>query len=445
MTFLAKPQLANIDAEEAIIGGILLDAGALDRIVDVLNFDDFYVEAHQVIYKACQHLYAEDTPSDLMQVSSYLTDHNYIDDIGGLPKLAELLSKTVSAVNIDLYAALVKDKAVRRQLEYIGYKIVEMASDTGRELQDILENVEDEILSFSQGDADQDFTPMSDAVITIMEKIDAASELEDGESLTTDTGFYDLDDLLGGMMPGDLGCIAARTSMGKTSLGVQIGVNVAKTGKSVAIFSLEQSTEQISERIIAGEANINGSALRTCKLAADELDAIANVLGDVSALPIYINDDGNIKCHEIKSKCRRLLKRAQMDNGDLGLILVDYIQLMEGVGKEGNRVQELDKICRQLKSLAKKLKCPVIILSQVNRSVEQRTNKRPTKSDVRDSGAIEQILDYLMTIYRDEYYDAHTASPGIAEICVAKNRNGPTGTVELIFKAESTKFLNKAV
>lgn len=432
---LLPPQ--NIDAEESILGGILLDPEAIGRVADLLQPDAFYIIAHKQIYKAALTLHNQGQPTDLMSVTTWLYDHELLDKVGGQSKLAQLVERTVSAVNVDRYAALVRDKYLRRQLIHAGNEIVQLGYETSTELDTVFDQAEQKIFGLSQTSPKQGLTPISETLIHAYEEIETLNE---GVALPgIPSNFYDLDAMTGGFQRSDLVIIAGRPSMGKTSFALGIARHIAEK-LPVAIFSLEMSKEQLVQRLLASEAGIESNYLRTGRIAANQWEKLSYALGTLSELPLYIDDNANPTVMLMRSQARRLQAE---QGGRLGLILIDYLQLMEGSGSE-NRVQELSRITRSLKGLARELNVPVIALSQLSRGVEARNNKRPMMSDLRESGSIEQDADLIIMLYRDSYYHPDSPDRDIAEVIITKHRNGPTGTVKLVFKPELTKFLNLA-
>ena len=427
----------NIEAEESILGGILLDPEAMGRIVDLITPESFYVRAHQEIYEAALKLHSQGKPTDFLTVKSVLEDHSLLEKIGGIDKLTQLLDRTVSAVNIDRYAALIMDKYLRRQLISSGHEIVSLGFETTRDLEIVLDESEKKIFGLTQKRPQGGLVPISDTIIQTFNELE---KLHNQTALPgIETGFYDLDAMTGGLQRSDLIIIAGRPSMGKTAFGLGLVAHIAKNfNLPVAIFSLEMSKEQLSMRLLASEAEIESNRLRSGRFVQDDYSTISTAIGTLSNLPIYIDDSPNVTVMQVRSQVRRLLAEKK---GDFGLVLIDYLQLMEGAEKD-NRVQELSKMTRSLKGLAREIKAPVIALSQLSRGVEARNNKRPMMSDLRESGSIEQDADLIMMLYRDEYYNPETIDKGVTELILTKHRNGPTGTVKLLFQAELTKFLN---
>ncbi len=428
----------NIEAEEAILGGILLDPEAISRVAELLQPESFVIKSHQIIYRATLTLHFQGKPTDLMTVTTWLADQNLLEQVGGQLKLTQLVDRTVSAVNIDQYGLLVLDKKIRRSLITGAYNIIELAYDTSQDLETVLDKSEQQIFNISQVRPQQDLVSIGETLIDTFQEIEDRNE---GISLPgIPCGFYDLDAMTGGFQRSDLIIIAGRPSMGKTSFAVGLGHNIAKGHKlPIAIFSLEMSKGQLVQRLLSSEAKIESNRIRSGRISQSEWEPLTMAISSLAELPIFIDDTPNITVTEMRSKTRRL----QAENGGaLGLVLIDYLQLMEG-GSD-NRVQELSRITRSLKGLARELSVPVIALSQLSRSVESRTNKRPMLSDLRESGSIEQDADLVMMIYRDDYYNPDTPDRGITEIIIAKHRNGPTGTIKLLFDPQFTKFRNLA-
>ncbi|MCS6812081.1 MAG: replicative DNA helicase [Cyanobacteria bacterium] len=435
----------NIDAEEAILGGILLDPDAIGRVTDILRPEAFYLSAHQDIYRAALELHNQGKPTDLMSVASWLKDHNLLDKVGGQARLVQLVDRTISAVNIDQYAQLVVDKYARRRLIAIGSEVAQLAYDTTTPLETLLDQAEQKIFSITQDRPTRGLTATAD-ILT-----DTFSEIETNSLGLALPGiacnFYDLDAMTQGFQRSDLIIIAGRPSMGKTALSVSIARNIAYFHKlPVAIFSLEMSREQLVYRLLSSEVRlgrgdgIESGRLRAGRINQHEWEPLGKAFSNLSQMPIFIDDTPNISVTEMRSKARRM----QAEQGkELGLILIDYLQLMEGSGSD-NRVQELSKVTRGLKSLARELNVPIIALSQLSRGVESRTNKRPMMSDLRESGSIEQDADLILMLYRDEYYNPDTPDRGITELIITKHRNGPTGTVKLLFEPQYNRFLNLA-
>jgi replicative DNA helicase len=429
----------NIEAEEAILGGILIDPEAISRIAELLRPEFFSISAHQAIYKSALALFFQGQPTDLMTVTTWLADRNQLEQIGGQTKLAQLVDRTVSAVNIDQYAILVEDKYQRRRLIEAGHNIVQLGYDTAKPLETVLDSAEREVFNITQERPQQDLVSIGETLNVTFQELENRNE---GLALPgIPCGFYDLDAMTGGFQRSDLIIVAGRPAMGKTAFCTNIAHHIAAGGQRlpVAVFSLEMSKEQLVQRILSSEAKIESNRLRSGRISQNEWEPITEAIGNLSELPIFIDDTPNVTVTEIRSKARRLQAE---QGGSLGLILLDYLQLMEG--SSDNRVQELSRITRSLKGLARELSVPIIALSQLSRSVEARTNKRPMMSDLRESGSIEQDADLVIMLYRDEYYNPDSPDRGIAEVIITKHRNGPTGIVKLLFDAQFTCFRNLA-
>jgi replicative DNA helicase len=429
----------NIDAEEAILGGILLDPEAIGRVMELLRPEAFYISAHQEIYRAAIGLQAQGRPTDLMSITSWLGDRGLLDKVGGQSQLAQLVDRTISAVNIDQYAQLVNEKYLRRKLIQVGTEITQMGYQADTSLEKVLDQSEQKIFGITQSRPHQSLVATSDILTSTFSDIESRSL---GLVLPgISCGFYDLDAMTQGFQRSDLIIAAGRPSMGKTSFVLNIARNIAAFHKlPIAVFSLEMSKEQLVYRLLSSEAQIESGRLRSGRISQAEWEPLGNAISVLSQIPIFIDDTPNITVAEMRSKSRRLQAE---QGGALGLILIDYLQLMEGSGSD-NRVQELSKVTRSLKGLARELNVPIIALSQLSRGVESRTNKRPMMSDLRESGSIEQDADLIMMLYREEYYNPDTPDRGITEVIINKHRNGPVGTVKLLFEPQFTRFRNMA-
>ncbi|MEM9164422.1 MAG: replicative DNA helicase [Cyanobacteria bacterium P01_F01_bin.4] len=428
----------NIEAEEAILGGVLLDPEAIGRVTEILVPESFYIGAHREIYQAALELQHRGQPTDLMTIGSWLKDKGILEKTGGQAKLAQLVDRTISAANIDQYAKLVMEKYTRRKLIQIGGDIAQFGYETDLALEQVLDQSEQKLFGITQDRPQKGLTATADILTDTFSDIEERSLGMVMPGLSC--GFYDLDAMTQGFQRSDLIIAAGRPAMGKTSFVLNVARSIAGGHKQpVAVFSLEMSKQQLVYRLLSSEAQIESGRLRTGRIAQHEWEPLGHAISSLSQLPIFIDDTPNISVTEMRSKCRRL----QAENGGaLGLILIDYLQLMEG--SSDNRVQELSKITRSLKGLARELNVPIISLSQLSRGVESRTNKRPMMSDLRESGSIEQDADLIMMLYREEYYDPDTPDRGIAEVIIAKHRNGPTGTVKLLFEPQFTRFRNLA-
>ncbi|MEA5504980.1 replicative DNA helicase [Halotia wernerae UHCC 0503] len=429
----------SIESEEAILGGILLDPVAIERVRDILKPHHFYVSAHGRIYNAAWKLNALELPTDLLMVTNYLADNGTLEIIGGRNKLASLVDRTVSAVNIDALAALVVSKWKRRELGKLGSLAIELQhkSDEETSLEQAFEQLQSLIYDLQRSDDTAGASHISDVVINLFEDIEDRSQ---GKVLPgISTGFYDLDAMTTGFNRNDLVIVAGRPAMGKSAFAAQIAFNLAKAHQfPVIVFSLEMSKLQIAMRALSAEAKIESGYLKTGRISNTQWQPLSQGISALSELPVYLDDRPDPSLSYIESECRKVMAK---ERRDLGLIVVDYLQLMDGNGG-GNRNNEIEKLTRGLKRLAMKLQTPVVCLSQLSRAVESRNNKRPLLSDLRDSGGIEQDADKVIMLYRDEYYESDTQEKGVAEIILAKNRDGATGTIQLLFDAHLTKFKN---
>jgi replicative DNA helicase len=433
---LLPPQ--NIEVEEAILGGILLDPEAYSRVAELLVPKAFYIPAHGHIYQAAIDLHINGKPTDLLNVSNWLADNQLLDKIGGQAKLIQLVERTVSAVNVDALAVLLMDKFMRRELIQAGNTVGKLGYDTSQSLENVLDQAEQQVLNVTQVRPQSGLTPVSEIVMKTYEDIEARNQELTPPGLTCD--FADLDAMTGGFQRSDLIVLAGRPSMGKTAITLNIAYNMSILHKlPILVFSLEMSKEQLVQRMLAGEARIDSNRLRAGRISQNEWEQVYAAIAKIADLPIYIDDTPNMMVMQMRSQARRL----QAETGKpLGLIMLDYLQLMEG--SSDNRVQEISKITRSLKGLARELNVPIIALSQLSRSVEARNNKRPMMSDLRESGSIEQDADLVIMLYRDAYYNPDTPDRDITELIITKHRNGPTGVVKLVFDPALTKFKNLA-
>ena len=434
----------NLEAEQSVLGSLLLDKDGVIKIADILSADDFYDEKHALIYRCVLHLYDERSPIDILTVSAKLKDGQSLELIGGVSYLTHLVNLVPSAAHVLHYAQIVRKKGTLRRLIGQANDIITLSYDEESDLETMLDRAEQKLFSVSQKYLKQNFIPLSEVLHETFDRLDELHR-EKGKLRGVATGFVDLDNKLGGLQKSDLIILAARPSMGKTSLALDIVRQVAMNEKkSVGIFSLEMSKDQLVDRILAAEAEVDLWKMRTGKLndlgPDNDFERIGHALGRLSEAKIFIDDSGALNIMELRTKARRLQSEHELD-----LIVVDYLQLMQGRSVE-NRVQEVSEISRSLKILAKELNVPVLALSQLSRAVEQRGgDKKPQLSDLRESGSIEQDADVVMFIYRDEMYTGkESKKPHIAEILVRKHRNGPTGDIELFFDGEKTSFKNLA-
>jgi replicative DNA helicase len=432
----------SIEAEQSVLGSLMLDKDAIIKIADIIYSDDFYEEKHRIIYEAILRLYDERSSIDVLTVASKLTDGSSLDKVGGMSYLTTLVNVVPSAAHIIHYAQIVRRKGTLRRLISSATDIIGLGYHEETDLDSLLDQAEQKLFAVSQKYLKQNFVSISEVLHETFDRIDELHR-EKGKLRGVPTGFSDLDNKLGGLQASDLIILAARPSMGKTSLALDMVRNIAMNEKkSVAIFSLEMGKDQLVDRLLSAEADVDLWKMRTGKLndvgPDNDFERIGHALGRLSEAKIFIDDSGSVNIMELRTKARRL----QAEH-DLDIIVVDYLQLMQGRSTE-NRVQEVSEISRSLKILAKELNVPVLALSQLSRNVEQRgSDKRPQLSDLRESGSIEQDADVVMFIYRDEMYTgAESKKPHIAEILIKKHRNGPTGEVELYFDGEKTSFKN---
>jgi replicative DNA helicase len=440
-TSLHKIPPQNLEAEQSILGGILLDNHALNDVLEILNAKDFYSEAHRRIFAAIIELADKNEPSDLITLSSALKDKNQLEHVGGMTYLASLVDNVPSAANVAHYAKIVKEKAILRGLIGTATEILTKSYDTGADVDHVLDEAEHAIFEISENKIKPAFFSIKDIVkdsFKTIEKLYERKELVTG----VPTGFQKIDELTSGLQKSDLIIIAGRPSMGKTAFALNIARYAAlEENVTVAIFSLEMAKEQLAIRMLASEAKVDSQRIRRGFLGETDWPKLTTAAGRLSEAPIYIDDTPAIMVLEMKAKARRL----KAESG-LGLIILDYLQLMRSGGSKDSREQEISEISRSLKALAKELSVPVVALSQLNRKVEDRINKRPQMADLRESGAIEQDADLIAFIYRDEVYNKveEGSEKGMAEIIIGKQRNGPTGIVKLAFLEKYTCFENLA-
>jgi replicative DNA helicase len=431
----------NLEAEASLISAVLIDNSALLDILEILTPEDFYRSAHQRIFEAITELFTRNEPVDLVTLANILKEKGHLENIGGAAFLSKLVDTAPMAVNAAHYAKIVHDKANVRRLIAKSNQIVQRCFEDRGNVDDLLDFAEQSVFEIAENKSRKSFYPIS---ALIEENIDKLEERQGNRTLITGvpTGFTDLDYLTSGFQPSDLIILAARPSMGKTAFALNMARNTAvETNTAVALFSLEMSKEQLSMRMLCAEARVDSHRLRGGFLSNEDWTNLTQAASVLSEAPIFIDDSPDLNSLDIRAKARRL----KMDN-KLGLIIIDYLQLMQGRRNIERRDLEISEISRSLKALAKELNVPVIALSQLNRKLEERTDKRPKLSDLRESGALEQDADVVMFIYRDEVYnrDEHNQNTGKAEIIVAKHRNGPTGDVHLAFIHASTRFENLA-
>ena len=429
------------EAESSVLGGLLLDNNSWDKVADLLVEADFYRYEHRLVFASITSLVNANRPADVITVFEQMQSQGKAEEIGGLAYLNSLAQYVPSSANIRRYAEIVRERSILRKLVSVSDEIATSALNTnGRPVTNILDEAEQKIFSIGEEGSRmrQGFQSMDKLVVQLLDRVEEMSK-NPNDITGVPTGFFDLDRMTSGMQAGDLLVLAARPSMGKTALAINIAEHVAlHEDLPVAVFSMEMGASQLAIRIVGSIGRIDQGRLRTGKLIDDEWPRLSDAIERLKTVSLSIDETPGLTTSELRASARRLARSC----GKLGLVVVDYLQLMSGSGGgDGeNRATELGEISRGLKMLAKELQCPVIALSQLNRGVEQRTDKRPMMSDLRESGAIEQDADVIMFIYRDDYYNKDSKEPGVAEIIIAKQRNGPTGTVKLTFLKPITKF-----
>jgi len=424
----------NIDAEQNVIGSMLLNKTSIAQAVEVLKAEDFYRDSHKILFNIVLELYKKDTPVDMVTITEALSSTQKLESAGGITYISEICDSVVSTVNFSSYIKIVAEKSMLRKLIKASSEIIEDSYSKQDNVLSVLDAAEQRVFNIAEKRGNADFEPMS----TVLEK--GFMEIErlfsnKGEITGISSGFPDLDGKTSGFQKGDMVLVAARPSMGKTTFALNLAQNAAlRGGKSIAIFSLEMSKEQLAYKLLCAEANVDMLKLRTGDLDDRDWENIARASGPLAAAKIYIDDSAGVSIMEMRSKCRRL----KIEHG-IDMILIDYLQLMSGSNSE-SRQQEVSEISRSIKALAKEMQCPVIALSQLSRAPEQRADHRPMLSDLRESGSIEQDADVVMFLYRDEYYNKETEDKNVAECIISKQRNGPTGTVKLAWIGQYSKF-----
>jgi replicative DNA helicase len=430
----------SVEAEQAVLGGLMLDNAAWDRIADSVEAGDFYRRDHRLIFEAIAELAERSQPFDAVTLSEFADRRGQLEAVGGLAYLGQLANETPSAANILAYAQIVRERALLRELIRVGGEIAGSAYDSdGRDVSELVDEAESKVFEIAETGSRRGsgFVPLKKILPQTIDRLDELQGTE-GHITGLPTGYDQLDQMTAGLQKGDLVIVAGRPSMGKTSLAMNIAEHAAISARvPVAIFSMEMSAEQLSFRMISSLGRVNQSHLRTGNFSDEDWHRIDSAVRVMSEALIFIDDTPALNPTEVRARARRLAR----EHG-LGLIVLDYLQLMQVTGTSENRATEISEISRNLKALAKELSVPIIALSQLNRSVEQRTDKRPVMSDLRESGAIEQDADLIAFIYRDEVYNKETLKKGIADIIIAKQRNGPVGDVQLTFLGEYTKFEN---
>ena len=430
-----------------MLGGLLLENSAYERVADVLTDDDFYRHEHKLIYRAISTLINENRPADIITVQEVLERNDQLSHVGGFEYLLTLAQSTPSAANIRRYAEIVRERSIIRQLAEIGTEIARNAyNPQGKSAEQLLDEAENQVFQIAESTAKskQGFLEMPDLLQQNIERIDALYQRDNPNEVTgIATGFTDLDKMTSGLQAGDLVIVAGRPSMGKTAFAINIAEHVAISGKlPVAVFSMEMGGAQLVMRMLSSVGRLDQSVLKNGSLKDEHWERLNEAVAKLTDAPIFIDETAGLSALELRARARRLARRF---NNRLGLIVIDYLQLMSGSGRSDNRASELGEISRSLKALAKELQVPVIALSQLSRTVEQRTDKRPMMSDLRESGAIEQDADLIMFMFRDEYYTKEQSQfKGLAECIIGKHRNGPTGRVFLTFMGQFTRFENAA-
>jgi replicative DNA helicase len=434
----------SIEAEQSVLGGLFLDNEAWDQVADRVCETDFYRHDHRLIFRSIVHLAEDQQPYDVVTLSDWLKTRGDLDDAGGLAYLGTLAKDTPSAANIRAYADIVREKSILRQLARVGTDIADMAlNPEDRQSRDVLDIAESKVFEIAEQGLrqEQGFRVVKNIMKNTLAQIEELGKM--GEGITgVPTGYEELDELTNGLQKGDLVIVAGRPSMGKTTLAMNIA-EFASANKKIptAVFSMEMPGEQLTMRLLSSMGRVDQTRLRNGRLLEEDWPRIASAVKIFADVPLYIDDSAGLSPNEVRTRARRLVR----EHGNLGLIVLDYLQLMQGnAGMNENRATEVSAISRSLKALAKELEVPIMVLSQLNRSLEQRPNKRPIMSDLRESGAIEQDADVIMFIYRDEVYNPETENKGMAEVIIAKQRNGPIGTARLTFLGKYTRFENFA-
>ena len=435
---LGKIPPHDIDAEQAVLGSMLTDKDAVAEAIETLKEEDFYREDNKTIYEAVLNLYSTSEPVDIITLKDELESMGKFEQVGGFEYLANLPDKVPTTANVQKYIKIVEEKSLLRNLIKTANEIIDLGYSSTEDVEDIMDKAERKIFDIMQRKSQKGYTPIKDVLVESFTKLE---ELYNRKQHITGvpTGFVELDYKTAGLHGSELILVAARPAMGKTAFALNIAANAALRGNvPVAIFSLEMSKDQLVNRILCGEAMVDSNKVRTGKLEEDDWVKLAGAIGPLSESEIYIDDTPGISIMEIRTKCRKL----KMEK-NIGLVVIDYLQLVQGSNKRsGSREQEISEISRSLKILAKEINVPVIALSQLSRAVEQRPDHRPMLSDLRESGAIEQDADIVMFLYRDDYYNKESEKKDIAEVIIAKQRGGSTGTVELLWMGNYTKFVN---
>ena len=425
---------SNVEAEEAVLGAFLIDPEAIYKVLAFLKADDFYLQKHRWIYEAVIRVHERREPVDFITLTTELDQLDHLEAVGGGAYISQLISAVPSAISVESYGRLVEQTSVRRRLLEAAGDIARFAYDEKLPVDQVVDYAEKALFGVSQKRSTRDLQPIQEIVPGYYDHIEYLYEHR-GELMGVPSGFGDLDRVLGGFQRSDLLILAARPGVGKTSLMLTFALQAAEKRKVVALFSLEMSAEQLVQRLVAQISGIDAQRLRLGQLKDEEWPAFAEAIGHLSELPIYIDDTPSITVLQLRTKCRRLASERGLD-----MIFVDYLQLMDSDFRSENRVQEVSFISRSMKGLAREIDVPLMTASQLSRAVEQRQDKHPVLSDLRDSGSLEQDADIVMFIYRDELYNENTERPNIADLMIAKHRSGPTGTVQLYFNKRLTQF-----
>ena len=427
----------SIEAEQSVVGAMILDRDAVTVATEMLSAEDFYQKQYSILFEAMTELYSEGKPIDLITLQNRLKEKDVPPEISSLEFVRDMITTVPTSANVKYYAEIVSEKALLRRLIKVNEDIAAACYAGKERVEDILEDTEKSIFQVLQRRTNDEFVPIKDVVLNALDKIEAASRLK-GSVTGMPTGFIDLDYTLSGFQPSDLILIAARPSMGKTAFVLNIAEYMAfRSNETVAIFSLEMSKEQLVNRLFALESHVDSQVLRTGNLSDSDWANLIEAAGTIGRSNLIIDDTPGISVAELRSKCRKF----KLEH-NLGIIMIDYLQLMQGSRRSESRQQEISEISRSLKEIARELHVPVVALSQLSRAVEQRPDHRPMLSDLRESGAIEQDADVVMFLYRDDYYNHDTEKKDVAEVIIAKQRNGPIGTVELAWLPRFTKFAN---
>ncbi len=431
----------SVEAEQSLLGGLMLENSAWEQVGEMVAEGDFYRKDHRLIFRAIRYLADENTPFDVVTLSEWLDKRNELQTVGGLSYLGTLANNTPSAANIKAYANIIRERSVLRQLIKVGTDISDSAFNTeGRSSEELLDNAERAVFEIAEQGASNrgGFAAINDVLVDVVDRIDLLFNQEGGITGLS-TGYDDLDEMTSGLQEGDLVIVAGRPSMGKTTFSMNIAEHAAMTcGKPVAVFSMEMPAESLAMRMLSSLGRIEQNKIRSGQLDDDDWPRLTSAIGLLQEKPLFIDDTPALSPNELRTRCRRLVR----EHGPLGLIVIDYLQLMQVPGSNENRTAEISEISRALKGIAKEMNVPVIALSQLNRSLEQRPDKRPVMSDLRESGAIEQDADVIIFIYRDEVYNPESEAKGTAEILIRKQRNGPIGSLRLTFLGKYTRFEN---